>query len=438
MGRAYDMPMSRRTFLRLAGLGAGVAGLPACGSSSLDQIAAQSGTDAYNTRDITLSWWGNDPRHQYMLEGIDLFEKKHPDIYVTPSYGVWNGYERRYHILMMSSNETDVMQINYAWLRRYSEDGTGYYDLNDLRDVIDLSNFEESDLSCGMRGDHLNALPIAYNTTVFLYNKDIYDRYDLAYPTSWDELFAAAETMRGDGVYPTGTIYKQLILAVNAWYEQTTGNKIFTGEGKYAADAAAMADILTFIQRVFDEKVMANPNDFDSNAFAGDTIAGVMCWASDVTRYIESAEGAGVTIELGDFLSADGSEQGGWYVKPATMYAISKLTASPEDAAALMDFLLNDPDFALLQGNEKGVPVSASALKALRDADALTGLEWEAGDAIHRGLGSMEMINPLLEDEDVQKAISDACDKCYFGRSTIEAAAAELNDALAKVTEADE
>ena len=64
MGRAYDMPMSRRTFLRLAGLGAGVAGLPACGSSSLDQIAAQSGTDAYNTRDITLSWWGNDPRHQ--------------------------------------------------------------------------------------------------------------------------------------------------------------------------------------------------------------------------------------------------------------------------------------------------------------------------------------------------------------------------------------
>lgn len=439
MGRGiHGISMDRRSFLRLSGLALSGASLAGCGTSSLDRIAAESGSGVSDVHNLTLSWWGNDPRHQYMLEGIDLFEQKHPSIYVTPSYGVWNGYERRYHILMMSSNETDVMQVNYAWLRTYSPDGTGYYDLNELGDVIDLSNFTESDLACGMRGDHLNALPIAYNTTVFIYNKGIYDKYGLSYPKTWDDLFAAAEAMRDDGVYPTGTIYKQLVLAVNAWYEQTTGKTIFTGDGKYTADTTAMEEVLSFIKRLFDEKVLPIPNEFDSNAFAGDTIAGVICWASDVTRYGASADEAGVTIELGDFLRADTSREGGWYVKPATMYAISKLTEYPEDAGTLMNFLLNDSDFALLQRTEKGVPVSSSALKALRGADALTGIEWEAGKSINDNIGSMEMINPLLEDESVQKAFSSACDKCFYGRATVEAAAAELNDALAAATTSEE
>ena len=44
---------------------------------------------------------------------------------------------------MNSKTETDVMQINFGWLSEYSADGRGYYDLEKVSDVIDLSVYSE-------------------------------------------------------------------------------------------------------------------------------------------------------------------------------------------------------------------------------------------------------------------------------------------------------
>ena len=100
---------------------------------------------------ISMSWWGNDPRHEYTLQGLSLFQENNPDIIVNHSYGIWNGYERRYLMQMASHNNCDVMQINYAWLSEYSSDGMGYYDINQLSEYIDLSQFSQEDLATGMR-----------------------------------------------------------------------------------------------------------------------------------------------------------------------------------------------------------------------------------------------------------------------------------------------
>ena len=69
------------------------------------------------------------------------------------------------------------MQINYGWLSQYSPDGEGYYDLYQLSDYIDLSGYSQADLDFGTVNGKLNALPIAYNSTVTFYNKDIFDKY---------------------------------------------------------------------------------------------------------------------------------------------------------------------------------------------------------------------------------------------------------------------
>ena len=56
---------------------------------------------------------------------------------------------------MKSHTETDVMQINYAWLDVYSKDGNGYYDLYELSEYIDFSNFTEDDIKFGERNHFL-------------------------------------------------------------------------------------------------------------------------------------------------------------------------------------------------------------------------------------------------------------------------------------------
>ena len=85
--------------------------LASCSDNSSLRINSQAKSSV-----ISMSWWGNDPRHEYTLEGLSLFQQKNPDITVNHSYGVWNGYERRYLMQMESHNNCDVMQINYAWI----------------------------------------------------------------------------------------------------------------------------------------------------------------------------------------------------------------------------------------------------------------------------------------------------------------------------------
>ena len=37
---------------------------------------------------VRLSWWGNDDRHKYTMEGVDYFQIQNPDIKVAYRYGV--------------------------------------------------------------------------------------------------------------------------------------------------------------------------------------------------------------------------------------------------------------------------------------------------------------------------------------------------------------
>ena len=113
------------------------ANMTACGTRKED-------TGASRNVSISFSWWGNDIRHQYTMEAVEEFQSSNPEISVKSVYGSWNGYDKRMHIYMKSHMEPDVMQINYAWLQEYSADGSGFYDLQKLKDYIDFSKFEKS------------------------------------------------------------------------------------------------------------------------------------------------------------------------------------------------------------------------------------------------------------------------------------------------------
>ncbi|SCW33221.1 oligogalacturonide transport system substrate-binding protein [Ruminococcaceae bacterium YRB3002] len=382
---------------------------------------------------ISMSWWGNDPRHEYTLEGLSLFQEKNPDIVVNHSYGVWNGYERRYLMQMASHNNCDVMQINYAWLSEYSEDGTGYYDINKLADQIDLSSFTEEDLATGTRNGHLNALPIAYNTVCLFYNADMFAKYGLDIPSTWDDLFDAAKAMRKDNIYVLGMVNKHLFLLLNAWFEQTTDRTLFDDNGKYIGSASDVKMILEFYKELSDNKVIMPLYDFNVSNLEDGAVAGTVCWTSDSIRYCQPAIDEGTDIVIGDYLRVSEGDQSEWYIKPATMYAISINCSDPESCGRLVDFLLNDPDFAVLQGTEKGVPVSSSARQALLENGMLSGIEYQAGEFINDNLPHMNLINPMLENADFQDTFKSVSDKYIYNEATLEESASELHRELMKL-----
>ena len=379
---------------------------------------------------ISYAWWGNDVRHQYTLTGIRVFEEKNPDIRVNHTYGVWDGYETRNQVFMKSHTNADVMQINYSWLHAYSPDGTGYYNLNFLTDELDLSRYSEADLTLGTVNGHLNAIPIAYNMPVFFYNQDIYDRYGLAIPKTWDDLFAAAERMSKDGIYPIGMVKKQMFLSMIAHFEQTTGRVLYTADGSYCGMPEDWAEMLSFYKELVDRKVIPSVSDFGATDFENGTTAGACFWASDATRYCEGLKAAGANVVIGDNLMTPGALRSGWYTKPATLYAISATTQHPKEAARFLNFLINDADMARLQGTEKGVPISERALDALKSSRQLDSLEYAASQEIMEMQDQNEVMIPQLEAATVMDTFKNTADKYLYGKESLEACAAEIHAQL--------
>ena len=47
-------------------------------------------------KQLSLSWWGGDSRHEATLAAIDKFMELNPDIEVKATYGAWDGWEEKW------------------------------------------------------------------------------------------------------------------------------------------------------------------------------------------------------------------------------------------------------------------------------------------------------------------------------------------------------
>lgn len=376
--------------------------------------------------EISLSWWGNDTRTEYTLAAVKEFERLHPDIRVKCSYSEWSGYQTRYNIQMMSDTESDVMLINFAWLDKYSADGNGYYNIYDLSDTLDLSQFSENELSFGIRNGKLNAVPIALNTQTVYYNKTVYDSCGLALPETWDDLFNAAEVM-GDEIYPISMPSKSALFFITAYAEQQSGKSFMSEDGQLGFGKEELGIMLDFYVELINGHVMPQVEYFDKNDIKNGTYAGVVAWLSDAENYMGPAREDGNEIVVGSYMGCADVVKG-WYTKPATLYAVSAKTEHPEESALLLDFLLNSDEISELQGIEKGIPLSRSSRDYLEQHDMLKGLHYDAFQLMSANIDSMAIIHPFMENTDMLDAFQEACNAVLYGKSTTEEKAAELYD----------
>lgn len=372
--------------------------------------------------DISFSWWGSDPRHEYTMEAIKQFEALHPEIHVKVQYTEWTGYDKKAAIQMASGTQADVMQINFAWLNRFSADGSGYYDLEKLSDVLDLSSYTQDELNYGKSAETLNALPIALNTKVFLYNQDLFDSFGLEYPTTWEDMYQAADKMQAKGVYVLDLDLITAFMSSVAYVEQSTGKSFFDEQNKLAFSLEDVQAMLEFYMNLVDRKVVAYVGERDDNDYRNGKAAGVVQWITNVAKYETNlSDTMGQKSQVGPVPVIAGATQTGWYVKPATMYAIGSNTEHAKEAGMLLDFLVNSEEMASLQGMEKGVPVSQKAKETLKQAGEMRGIQVEAEEVMNQT--DTKIMSPYYENSGLQQAFQSATNSMYYDNMPLEEAA---------------
>ena len=142
---------------------------------------------------LRFSWWGGDTRHKATLDAIKLFEEKNPGLKIKAEYSGWDGHFEKLSTQITGNTAPDIMQTDWNWLYIFSKNGDGFYDLNELKDDFDLSNYDEQALSYTTINGKINAIPVGMNGMAFYYNKTLYDKVGLPLPKTVDDLKIAAK-----------------------------------------------------------------------------------------------------------------------------------------------------------------------------------------------------------------------------------------------------
>lgn len=402
-----------------AAASAAVITLTATGCSNEFFKEYQSREEISVPTEISFAWWGGDARADYTFKGIKIFERENSDINVQPYSSDYVGYKESLDALYSFGKESDIIQLNYAWLNEYSLDGEGFYDLNTLSDEIALDNFTEEQLSYGMINGKLNAIPISLNAITFYYNEDMLKEIGEEIPETWDDLFECGSKLAAEGKYLFETANIYLWLMLTAHEEQTTG--------KAAADfdTENLASMMRFAKELNEGGVIHLGENYDKTNYFGGKCAGQLLWASDAQNYAYSDDSQ-ITTVIGKYISTEEPLRSGWYVKPTSLYAISKNSDDPQSAARLLNYLLNGEEMAELQGIEKGIPLSRSALETLDGKEMLTGTAYSAGKMITDSQNELQPMTKGLEDTERINSFFVQLEQYMKGEKTAEAAAGDV------------
>jgi multiple sugar transport system substrate-binding protein len=343
------------------------------GCASQTPATSQPTLDPDEEVSISFAFWGNDVRAELYDEAIAEFEDQHPNIDVSVLFLSPNDYWEKRQIEASGGGLPDVVTMDVAYIRQYSQSGS-LLDLEPyLGTIIQTDPIEPSVLGAGVVDGVTTAVPLSTNAWSMFMNTTILDEIGVEpfAGGSWDDYYdwvadtsdaakAAGMTDVWGGVDPTSRF-------VNFEMQlRAEGKELFDDDGEpgfdekrlkqYWEEAAGVREAGQFVpqQRTAEVQPMTA---FDSAISASDT------QTDNFAAGFLANLGDGYEIALqAPPLSVDGAKD--LYLKASQLYSIAANSDHPEAAATLIDFLINSPESGEIFGTNRGLPASATAREA--------------------------------------------------------------------------
>lgn len=139
-----------------------------------------------------------DQNHVKDLEAlIAAFEKENPDLEVKYTTAPFDSYFTKLQTNLAAGQAPDVFELNYENFVTFASRGTLLALDPYLRQDRTLNNaFYPAALNAFRHGNVQYGLPITFSTVVLFYNKDLFDKAGVAYPTAswtWKDVMSAAQ-----------------------------------------------------------------------------------------------------------------------------------------------------------------------------------------------------------------------------------------------------
>lgn len=385
---------------------------------------------------IRVTWWGEVSENDAEVQMIKKFNAEHSDIEVQYDVVPGDGYGDRLLTSFSSGEGYDIFASGegdfYKWVGANMP-----LSLNDLiaNDTTWTNEMDEALYNFGNIGGNQYYMVRDYNPLCLFYNKDVFDKYGVAYPTSdwtWDDAIAAAKQMtvkNDDGTYECFGFNAQSWAYAALSYFTSKGLDI-VNEDCTAVDgylnspemAAALAEYVGF--STGDDRI--SPDAADQDTFGS---ASAMLINGKLAMTISGAWDKATFANAGvNYATAviPGNHEG--YLC-ASAFAISSTCKNPEAAWEVLKALTGTECSELRAQYTAALPTSTSLLEAMKadygeeNMGILESLEYAVQPVGLRG----KMGNPAVT------AFSNAFERVQFNDGDVQDI---LNDAVAEVAEA--
>lgn len=209
---------------------------------------------------IKFASWGSQSEVALLLPLINEFEKQNPNVKVEFLH-IPQNYFQKIHLLFASGLAPDVVFMNNYYLPKYVKSNL----LLDLTDKIQKEKYFDKAIISLSIDDKIYAVPRDVSNLVVFYNKTIFDKYKIPYPTSdWtlNDYLKISKEFKRNGLWGTG-FETNLLYVVPFLY--SNGVKLFNEDGS-VNNNNILFDSLDFYSNLVN-KYQVSPAKNDSASF---------------------------------------------------------------------------------------------------------------------------------------------------------------------------
>jgi multiple sugar transport system substrate-binding protein len=163
-------------------------------------------TDSGANQKITLTFdqfFGSGDNEVYLKQMIDLYTAANPNVSIRLQFYGFEDYFMQLTAKISAGRAPDVFELNYENFVAYAKNGS-LLPLDDLISSGDINTLVYNKMALGAfnANGKQYGLPNSFSNVVLIYNKNLFDRAGIGYPTdnwTWADAMAAAKAIRALG-----------------------------------------------------------------------------------------------------------------------------------------------------------------------------------------------------------------------------------------------
>lgn len=244
--------------------------LAGCGNNGTQKSPDQTGNKQTDTKDPAtpaelegeITFWHSftqGPRLETIQAAADAFMKDNPKVKINIETFSWADFYTKWTTGLASGNVPDMSSAVAIQVVEMI-DADAIRPLDNLIDDIGRDQFFEKALTEMTSEDgSCYGVPLYSNTEAMWYRKDLLEKYNLAVPETWEEMYEAAKIItdgEGGSVYGAAMPMGTNDMLATRWlhlYVRSAGETLITEDGKANLTSPTAIDGIKYWVKVFKE-----------------------------------------------------------------------------------------------------------------------------------------------------------------------------------------